>query len=111
MTDTAISSDKCILCFEDFVENEVVRAVHEETGAIHPQTHTYPHGSNWRGNPIENACRDNHTEPHIHNKCVPIWADKMNIDVQTFLNTSMNDVFAQMSDVLEKARERAENKD
>ena len=71
----------CALCLVDFVDEDEVRPVHPIEGLIFPTSHTFPDGLNVAsGTRIPGACRDKHDEPHIHEKCIPVWEDKFNLE-------------------------------
>ena len=105
---TSIDPHTCILCFQDFEDGDLVRDVHEESGAIHPQVHEFPHARSWVGGKIKDGCRNNHITPHIHNKCTDQWADKMNIDIEKdFPNSGVRSGIKAMQRVLAEAKKRA----
>jgi hypothetical protein len=69
----------CALCLVDFVDEEEVRPVHPTQGLVFPTSHIFPDGQDRLGRRLPEACRDNHDEPHIHEKCIPAWEDKFNL--------------------------------
>lgn len=70
----------CGLCLIDFIDGDEVRPIHPTQGLVFPTSHTFPDAINIFGSVMVGACRDKHTEPHIHEKCIPAWEDKFNLE-------------------------------
>ncbi|KKN70522.1 hypothetical protein LCGC14_0429530 [marine sediment metagenome] len=69
----------CALCLVDFVDGDEVRPIHPTQGLVFPTSHTFPDAINIFGATMVGICRDDHTEPHIHEKCINAWEDKFNL--------------------------------
>jgi len=70
----------CALCLVDFIDGNEVRPVHPTQGLVFPTSHTFPDAINIFGFRMEGKCRDDHKEPHIHEKCINGWEDKFNLE-------------------------------
>lgn len=78
-----INNKTCAFCFVDFEPEDKVHVVHPVKGWVFPEYHIWPDGSNAFGERIPNACLENRahqSEPHIHNKCIDSWEDRLNLE-------------------------------
>lgn len=76
-----VNNRTCALCFVDFEPEDEVRTIHPEKGLVFPSSHIWPDGQDDLGRRIPNNCVERHGhEPHIHEKCIPAWEDKLNVE-------------------------------
>lgn len=92
---------ECAACFEELVDGDEVRGAQPETGILHFQIHTYPHGADRLDRQIPDFCTTGHdNDIHVHEKCRPFWEDKFNMETPVDWDAGV----AAVQDALHKAR-------
>lgn len=92
----------CKYCEDPITKGQETRTLRPSDGKIHPQRHSYPHGTDAFGRVVPFACRDSHkNEEHIHDSCLRAYCHAQNINYEEVLNHSLAAEFEVATEVIE----------